>query len=100
MSYIVSRELPLENFAVFLRQQRVLPVISIKDDIDPKYNAVLFTQIGGNSGFPQILIKVAVNLDVSGFTEGAAGDGYEIDILTVLGQPGGDDFTTVYDDKD
>ena len=76
----------------------LLPVVPIDDGVDLEHDAVLVAELREVSEFLQVLAGAAADLDVGGFVEGVAGDGHDVDVLAVLGEPGGGDFAAVGDD--
>ncbi len=77
-----------------------IPVVFADDGVDFEFYAVVFTQLGEVSEFLQVVARAAAYLDISGFDKGVTRDGHDVDVLGVLGEPGGSDFAAVGDDGD
>lgn len=45
-----------------------------------------------------MLARAAADLDIGGLVKGVAGDGHDVDVGAVFGQPGGGDLAAVGDD--
>ena len=77
-----------------------LPVVPVDDGVDFEHDPILLAELGELLELLKVLARAAADFDVGGFVEGVAGDGHDVDVLAVFGQPGGRDFAAVCDDGD
>ena len=77
-----------------------LPVVPVDDSVDFEHDAIFLAELGELLELLQMLARAAADFDVGGFVERVAGDGHDVDVSAVFGQPGGGDFAAVRDDGD